>query len=97
MDWLLTSFSKKIQREQSSLSSEKELRVNTMQTLGDELHRKTLKLGELRGKQQQQKMDEATLKEYQDSVAVLQRELKVSKQRCALLMDRSSTLQLQLL
>lgn len=50
-----------------------------MRTLGDELNRKTLRLGDLRGKQQRRKMDEASLKDQQELVGVLQRELKVIK------------------
>lgn len=74
--------SKVLQREQSTLSSEKELKLTNLRTLSDELNRKTLRMGELRGKQQQRKMDEASLKDQQELISALQRELKVRSMWC---------------
>jgi DNA repair protein RAD50 len=73
---LCLTLSKHLQREQHQLSSEKELKVNTLRSISDELSRKTVRLSELRTKQEKRRMDEAALKEQQEQVVVLQRELK---------------------
>ena len=70
--------SKNINREQSSLSSEKELKSNSVRSHIDDIGRKTLRLGQLKGLQERRMRDEAALKELQETLGQLQGELKVS-------------------
>lgn len=72
-----TAYSKNLQREQHNLSADKELKVNTLRGLGDDHSRKTVKLSELRSKQERHKLDELALRQQQESLATLQKELKV--------------------
>lgn len=73
---LLTA-SKNLQREQSSLSSEKELKSNALHTVREEISRKSIRLGELRTKQEKHRMDELALKEQREELTNLQAQLKV--------------------
>lgn len=72
-----TDSSKNLQREINNMFNEKELKVNTLRSLGEELNRKTMRLTDLRAKQERRKLDEQQLKEQQTQLAKLQRELKV--------------------
>lgn len=63
------------------MSSDKELKVTTMRTLSDDLSRKSVKLGQLKGKQERRKLDEAALREAQDQLVALQSDLRVRKSR----------------
>lgn len=74
--WLTNS--KSLQREINNLFNEKELKVNTLRSLGEELNRKSMRLTDLRAKQERRKLDEQQLKEQQGQLTKLQRELKVS-------------------
>ncbi|ORY30598.1 hypothetical protein BCR39DRAFT_529095 [Naematelia encephala] len=67
---------KALQREQQSLSSEKELKLNSARGLVDDINRKTLRLEHLRGQQQKRLREEAALKDLQENLAQLQAELK---------------------
>ena len=73
--------SKNLQREQSSLSSEKEFKSNALHTVREEISRKSFKLAELRTKQEKRRMDELALKEQQEERTKLQAELKVGFRR----------------
>ncbi|EKC98002.1 hypothetical protein A1Q2_07799 [Trichosporon asahii var. asahii CBS 8904] len=64
------------EREQSSLSSEKEFKSNALHTVREEISRKSFKLAELRTKQEKRRMDELALKEQQEERTKLQAELK---------------------
>ncbi|EJT49074.1 hypothetical protein A1Q1_01723 [Trichosporon asahii var. asahii CBS 2479] len=64
------------EREQSSLSSEKEFKSNALHTVREEISRKSFKLAELRTKQEKRRMDELALKEQQEERSKLQAELK---------------------
>lgn len=57
--------------------NEKELKVNTLRSIGEELNRKTMRLTDLRAKQDRRKLDEQQLKEQQGQLTKLQRDLKV--------------------
>ncbi|KAL7420509.1 DNA repair protein rad50 [Cryptotrichosporon argae] len=67
---------KSLQREQQSLSADKELKVNTLRGLGDDIGRKTLRLGELRSKRDKRRMEEKALSDQRDTLVQLQNELK---------------------
>jgi hypothetical protein len=58
--------------------NEKELKHNTIRSLGEDIHRKTMRLTDLRSKQERRKLDEQQLKEHQSQITKLQGELKVS-------------------
>lgn len=73
----LTSFSKDLQREQATLSGDKELKANTLRNHGDQISRKTVELGQLRAQADQRKRDEAALRELEEYLAQLQADLKV--------------------
>lgn len=70
--------SKNLQREQASLSGEKDLKNNTVRSHQDEHNRGTLRLGQLRSRQERRERDEAALRDLHDTLAALQAELKVS-------------------
>lgn len=53
------------------------MKSNALHSIREEISRKTVKLGELRTKQEKRRMDEAALKEYQEELAKLQAQLKV--------------------
>ncbi|KAK4689016.1 DNA repair protein RAD50, partial [Tremellales sp. Uapishka_1] len=67
---------KNLQREQSTLSSDKELKTNNLRSVSDGISRKTLRLGELKNIRQRRREAEANLKEMRDSLGQLQADLK---------------------
>jgi hypothetical protein len=69
--------SKNMQREQASLSGEKDLKNQSVRSHQDEHNRSTLRLGQLRSKQERREREEAALRDLQDTLAALQAELKV--------------------
>lgn len=66
-----------MQREQATLSSDKELKANTLRSTGDQISRKTVELGNLRAQADKRKRDEAALRELEDYLVQLQADLKV--------------------
>jgi len=70
--------SKELQRDQATLSGDKELKANTLRSNGDQVSRKTVELGRLRAQADQRKRDEAALKELEEYLVQLQADLKVS-------------------
>jgi hypothetical protein len=60
------------------VASEKELKQNSARSLGDDIGRKRLELGQKRNIQEKRQRDEAALKELQENLIQLQGELKVS-------------------
>lgn len=67
-----------MQREQATLSGDKELKANTLRNNGDQISRKTVELGHLRAQADQRKRDEAALRELEEYLMQLQADLKVS-------------------
>ncbi|BEJ06595.1 hypothetical protein CcaverHIS641_0311170 [Cutaneotrichosporon cavernicola] len=67
---------KTLQRDINFSLNEKELKLNTIRSIGDDLHRKTMRLTDLRSKQERRKLDEQQLKEQQTQLTKLQGELK---------------------
>lgn len=72
-------YSKELQREQATLSGDKELKANTLRSNGDQISRKTVELGKLRAQADQRKRDEAALRELEGYLGQLQADLKVSR------------------
>ena len=70
--------SKELQRDQATLSGDKELKANTLRSNGDQVSRKTVELGRLRAQADQRKRDEAALRELEEYLVQLQADLKVS-------------------
>lgn len=70
--------SKNLQRDQSSLSGEKDLKSSTLRSHQDDHNRNVLRLGQLKSQQERRQREEAALRELQDNLAGLQAELKVS-------------------
>jgi len=70
--------SKELQRDQATLSGDKELKANTLRSNGDQVSRKTVELGRLRAQADQRKRDEAALRELEEYLVQLQTDLKVS-------------------
>lgn len=73
---LVDVFSKNLQRELREISSEKDLKTQTLNTLTNDISRKTVRLGELRSVQERRRMEEAALKEKQEQLTVMQGELR---------------------
>ena len=73
----LIDISKDLQREQTTLSGDKELKANTLRNHGDQISRKTVELGQLRAQADQRKRDEAALRELEEYLGQLQADLKV--------------------
>jgi DNA repair protein RAD50 len=71
--------SKELQRDQATLSGDKELKANTLRSNGDQISRKTVELGKLRAQADQRKRDEAALRELEGYLGQLQADLKVSR------------------
>jgi hypothetical protein len=61
-----------------TLSSDKELKANTLRSNGDQVSRKTVELGKLKAQADQRKRDEAALRELEEYLVQLQGDLKVS-------------------
>ena len=70
--------SKELQRDQATLSGDKELKANTLRSNGDQISRKTVELGKLKAQADQRKRDEAALRELEEYLVQLQADLKVS-------------------
>jgi DNA repair protein RAD50 len=70
--------SKELQRDQATLSGDKELKANTLRSNGDQISRKTVELGKLKAQADQRKRDEAALRELEEYLVQLQGDLKVS-------------------
>jgi DNA repair protein RAD50 len=70
--------SKELQRDQATLSGDKELKANTLRSNGDQISRKTVELGKLKVQADQRKRDEAALRELEEYLVQLQADLKVS-------------------
>lgn len=70
--------SKELQRDQATLSGDKELKANTLRSNGDQVSRKTVELGRLKAQADQRKRDEAALRELEEYMIQLQGDLKVS-------------------
>lgn len=66
-----------MQREQATLSGDKELKANTLRSTGDQISRKTVELGNLRAQADKRKRDEAALRELEEYLVQLQADLKV--------------------
>ena len=69
--------SKELQRDQATLSGDKELKANTLRSNGDQISRKTVELGKLKAQADQRKRDEAALRELEEYLVQLQADLKV--------------------
>jgi DNA repair protein RAD50 len=69
--------SKNIQREQANLSGEKDLKNNNLRKHQDDHTKSTLRLGQLKSRQERRQREEAALKELQENLVALQAELKV--------------------
>ncbi|GMK53777.1 hypothetical protein CspeluHIS016_0103630 [Cutaneotrichosporon spelunceum] len=67
---------KTLQRDMNFSLNEKELKLNTIRSIGEDLHRKTMRLTDLRSKQERRNLDEEQLKEQQTQLTKLQGELK---------------------
>jgi len=70
--------SKELQRDQATLSGDKELKANTLRSNGDQISRKIVELGKLKAQADQRKRDEAALRELEEYLVQLQADLKVS-------------------
>ena len=70
--------SKNISRDQQALTSEKELKSNSVRNAADDIGQKKLRLGQLKSQQEKRMRDEAALRELQETLASLQGQLKVS-------------------
>ena len=69
---------KTLSRDLNSLQNERELKTSDLRAKQDEKTAKTLQMGDLKGKQQARLREEAALNDLQDTLAILQAELKVS-------------------
>nr|XP_031864453.1 uncharacterized protein CI109_000367 [Kwoniella shandongensis]KAA5531525.1 hypothetical protein CI109_000367 [Kwoniella shandongensis] len=72
----VTNEIKNLTRDQQALSSEKELKTNSSRSAADDIGRKSLKLGQLKGQQEKRRREEEALRELQDNLIALQAELK---------------------
>lgn len=70
--------SKTLSREQQDFSSEKELKVNALRAIQDEIGRKSLHIGRLKAQQDKRKMEEEALNDMQNTLGALRNELRVN-------------------
>lgn len=70
--------SKTLSREQQDFSSEKELKVNALRAIQDEIGRKSLHIGRLKAQQDKRKMEEEALNDMQNTLGSLRNELQVN-------------------
>ena len=70
-------YSKNVQREQSTIAAEKELKTNSLRGFADDVGQRKLRLGELRGERDKRQSQEASLKDLRESLNQLRQELKV--------------------